>query len=407
MFKRKQIPFLLVSLFALAGCGGGNKGEEIRLKVWGASSSKTLILQHGKEFDALYPDVTIKIDFANIGEAETATNMLADVSTGADVFFFADDHLSRMVSGQVISKLPTGYRTIVENRDVEVAIKAATSTVDKEMYGYPATADNGYFLVYNKRFLNADDVKTLEGIMAKTTKDHQLIIDLKDGYYATSFIQHIGELSYNPETDVHTSNYNEKKFVDAMEGVVDILRGKEGFESDNFNETMLERVSNENNNKVIAGVTGHWNTKELMELMGDDYAAAKLPTFTSKDGTTIQMGSFAGAKLVGVKSSSKYLDYAHALAEYMTREKAQIERYDEVGYGPSNILAQANEKIVTNPALKALAEQSEFAISQAQSVGSDFWNAAKAVGEFIVDGSDTKTMQDVLDAFVSHLSTPK
>ena len=44
---------------------------------------------------------------------------------------------------------------------------------------------------------------------------------------------------------------------------------------------------------VIAGVSGVWNAVAVKEAWGDDYGAAKLPTYTCA-GKQIQMASFSG-----------------------------------------------------------------------------------------------------------------
>lgn len=51
---------------------------------------------------------------------------------------------------------------------MEGAIDAAT--VDDTLYAYPMTADNGYFLYYNKKYLSDSDVKTLDGILKVAEK---------------------------------------------------------------------------------------------------------------------------------------------------------------------------------------------------------------------------------------------
>ena len=44
---------------------------------------------------------------------------------------------------------------------------------------------------------------------------------------------------------------------------------------------------------ICAGISGTWVAAALKERLGDNYAAAKLPTFTV-DGEQVQMGSFLG-----------------------------------------------------------------------------------------------------------------
>ncbi|OQA78793.1 MAG: hypothetical protein BWY30_00466 [Tenericutes bacterium ADurb.Bin239] len=416
MFKHKRIVLLVAGLFLLAGCKDPSSQptskERVRLSVWGAIKEKPLYEKHAVEFQALYPDIDFSISYADVGEADAATHVLQDVSTAADVFFFADDQLPLMQSREVIAKLPERYANKVRARDIDTAVLNASSAVDEELYAFPATNDNGYVLIYNKDFLTETDVQTLEGIMAKTNADHELVIDMGNGYYATSFIQYISEIVYNPTTKLHTTNFNNQASLDALQGVSDILKPKvdKGFKSDNFNGVALDDLSDENGNKVIAAVTGVWNYDLLKEKIGDKLGAAKLPTYKNVKGETIQWGSFAGSKLVGVKSSSNKLLWALAFADYITDEAAQRYRFQTNGWGPSNKnLLDDDELLAEHIMLKALSDQMPYAISQARSVGSRFWDNAAIVGKFLIEGpaspESPQTLKDTLDAFVLALTT--
>lgn len=170
-----------------------------------------------------------------------------------------------MQAREVIAKLPKGYANKVKERDVASAAENASSAVDDELYAFPVTNDNGYMLIYNKAFLTETDVETLEGIMAKTTAEHQFVVDMGNGYYATSFIQYLCDITYNPITKLHTTNFNSAEAVDALQGVSNLLKPRvdNGFKSVDFNGAALDDLSDANGNKVIAAVTGVWNTELL------------------------------------------------------------------------------------------------------------------------------------------------
>lgn len=421
MFKHKKIALFLVGLFALAGCTkppvdsvpDGTTSQEkskVRLQVWGPLEEKEMYVQNAAAFQALYPNIEFKVDYGEVGEPDAAKNVLADTETSADVFLFPDDQLGKLVDKEVIASLPTALADKVKARDNASAVDAAT--MNDTMYGFPITADNGYFLVYNKDFLNEEDVKTLEGIMAKTTAEHQLVVDLGNAYYSTSFIQYISDISFDAITETHTTNFDSQDSVDAIEGVINILRHRKdnGFKSVDFNGAGLDDLLDINGNKAIAGVTGNWNILKLKEILGDRLGTAKLPTFKNSKGVDVQWGSFAGSKLVGVKASSQHLAVALAFADFMTDEAAQMRRYEANGWGPSNKAVAADEKLSGELGLIALAAQAPYAIPQGKSVGGKFWDNAAAVGNFILDGpADTEpgtpqTVQEVLTAFVSAIT---
>lgn len=91
-------------------------------------------------------------------------------------------------------------------------------------------------------------------------------------------------------------------------------------------------------------------------------------TVKKKDGTDFNyhLGSFSGAKLVGVKPQTD-TDKAAAcqgMANYITNEACQLERYTKHGWGPSNKNAQQNETIKADVALNALWLQNQYSTSQ-------------------------------------------
>ena len=161
----------------------------------------------------------------------------------------------------------------------------------------------------------------------------------------------------------------------------------------------------DSDNKVVAAVTGNWNVDNIMEELGDDFAATNLPTYTSADSSTVQMGSFSGSKLVGVKSSSLVSAWALAFAEFVTNEAAQQYRFEAIKKGPSNIVVDGSAAVLAEPGLAALDAQYPFSIPQGKSVGESCWTPSASVGNFIVNGpagvDGPQTIQEQLAAFVA------
>ena len=147
---------------------------------------------------------------------------------------------------------------------------------------------------------------------------------------------------------------------------------------------------------IACGVSGTWVASAIQEKLGDNYGCCKLPTFTC-DGKQVQMGSFLGCKIYGVNSQTAYPVDSMELAEYLTSEKAQIERYNVLNYGPSNVNALADDTIASNLALQALNAQSEFAVSQMVLGG--FWTPAEAFGAEL-EAHSTGDLQTMLDRLV-------
>jgi len=426
MFKQKKYIVLAATAMILAACGptgtsntsqtstptnsdvttsGSGTKERIRVQVWGPQKEgEKEIYEHlAAEFQAQNPSINFLMSYGDVGEGDAATQALADVDTAADVFMFADDQLSNLVNKGVLTELSSYYADKVKARDLASAVDAAT--YGDKLYGFPVAADNGYFLMYNTDFYTETDVLTLEAMIAKADSSHQIAIDLGNGYYALSPIMNVGDISYNPTTKVHSTTFNQTASVKAMEAFTDIVRDNldKGFKSINVDDILAD-FSDAQGNKIVAAVSGMWNADNIEEALGAKFGATKLPSFTSKDNTVVQMGSFAGSKLVGVKSNSANQAWALAFAEFITNEAAQLYRYQQIGKGPSNANVSASAAVQENEALAALGMQAAFAIPQSKSVGGSFWDAAAAVGNFVANGpteeSTVLTVKDQLDAFV-------
>ena len=138
-------------------------------------------------------------------------------------------------------------------------------------------------------------------------------------------------------------------------------------------------VDSTNFEGTAAVVDGVWASANAAGVYGDYMKATKLPTFTV-DGQTYQTGSFSGYKLIGCKpqSDEKKAEICNALALYLTSEEAQLERYYEFGWGPSNKAAQKNQDVQSDPLLAALLAQNAYSVAQGV-IPNDWWTEAVAL----------------------------
>ena len=155
---------------------------------------------------------------------------------------------------------------------------------------------------------------------------------------------------------------------------------------------------------VIAGVSGVWNAVAVKEAWGDDYGAAKLPTYTCA-GKQIQMASFSGYKLIGVNAYSKQYKWASLLARWITNEENQQLRFELRGQGPSNRNAAASAAVQDSPAIAALIEQSDF--SCLQRISGKFWDPVSAFSMKMAAGNpEREDLQTLLDLMVQGVTSP-
>ena len=376
--------------------GGGQLGD-VTLTMWGAEEDQTMLREMADAFIAENADKgNITINIGACSEADAKDNILTDPTAAADVFAFADDQLNELVAAGALQEV-TLNADDVKSRNLEGSVEAAS--LDGKLYAYPMTADNGYFLYYDSSVISAEDAQTVDGILAAAAAAGRTFdMTLNDGWYIYSFFAGAGLEATLADDGVNTvCNWNEASGADVAQAVMDIASNSAFVSAPD-----ADIVSGITNGTVCAAVSGTWNAKVAQETWGENYAATKLPTYTM-NGEQVQMGSFAGYKLVGVNPHSANVGVAMMLADYITNEANQQKRFEDRQLGPSNINVNASEAVQAAPAIAALAAQSDF--SDLQRVGANYWDPAASLGQILASGeTQGKTTQQLVDDAVAGIT---
>ena len=384
-----------------AASNGGDStgsGEAVNLTVWGPQEDQELLKQMCDAFAAANPDKTYTFTYGVVSEADAQKEVIKDISAAADVFAFASDQTAILVDSGALYRVTKNKDQIVADNS-EASISAAS--VDGELYGYPYVSDT-YFMYYDKSKLSEDDVKSIEGIMNKDIEGvtTNFAFNTDDGWYQSGFFFGAGcKLFGEDGTDPTQCDFNNERGYMVGEYLIDLVANpKYGA---NFDDSLVK--SGFADGTLAAAVSGTWNAGEIQASLGDNYAATKLPEFTLSNGETVQMGSMANFKIMGVNSETKNPLDAMALAEWLTNKDNQKTRFEVRSYAPTNVeLANDTDTMNSNIAVGALAQQAQYAtvqtsISQCQ----NFWTPAEAFGQEIIAGTCTKdNLQEKLDAFV-------
>lgn len=324
---------------------------------------------------------------------------MEDLEGGADVFAFADDQLNTLAAAGALEPVENADTIKMEN--LEGAVEAAS--IGGILYAYPLTADNGYFLYYNKRYLTSQDVETLDGILEVAANNGKKVtMDWSSGWYVYSFFGNTGlevGLSEDGITNYCTWNGTDGdiKGVDVARAMLAVAESP-GFL--NGDETSF--LSGVWDGSVIAGISGVWNAVEVEEAWGNDYGAVKLPTYTC-GGRQVQMASFSGYKLIGVNAYSEHYDWACKLAEWITNEQNQQMRFEVRGQGPANINASESAKVQESPAISALMEQSDYSVLQR--IGGNYWDPVSEFAGNMAEGNPSgQPLQNQLDKMVEEIT---
>ncbi|MHB1453745.1 MAG: extracellular solute-binding protein [Saccharofermentanales bacterium] len=397
---------VVVMLFAmlgsiLAGCTSVTSTPEptavptkanVTLKVWGSQEDQVMLQGMIDSFKAANMDANYTITLGVVSEADAKAKVLEDPAAAADVFQFANDQIGDLVTAGALYEVTRNKAEIIA-ANMPGSIEA--STIGGKLYAYPSTADNGYFLYYDKSVFTEEDVKSLDKMLeVAAAKSKKIFMDVSNGWYIASFFLGAGGkltmvdgkqvCDFNNATGLLAGNA-----IKAFTANAAFLTGDDAVLNGGIGTT------------IAAGVSGTWNAEAISGKLGANYAATKLPTFTV--GTEQkQMGSFAGYKLVGVNAQTANPVEAMKLAEWLTNEANQVIRFTTRLMGPSNINAANSTEVKANVALAALANQNQYASSQKE-VSGNYWGPAEAFGTTMEAKDYAKSVQVMLDEMVAQI----
>ena len=346
--------------------------------------------QENPEYDDL------RIHLKSVNEGEVSDKLLRRAEFGADVFGFPHDQVFELYANDMLSPLTEeNAQLVTENND---AGSVAAATMVNELYAYPMTSDNGYFMYYDKSIIS--DQMTLEEILAACEENNRTFhMELNSGWYQVAFFFGAGcelyfDTNANGEFTLCHANYASDNGVKALKSMIKVASSP-AFR----NGTAIELLGD-----MGAFVSGTWAAVDMQNLLGDNYAAMKLPTV---DG--YQMSAFSGYKMMGVKpqSSDHRQAACDALAMYLTSEDVQAARFEAVEWGPSNLNAQNTEALQNSEAHSALAAQMQYSVAQGQYPG-EYWDLSFELGERVMSGSlndkSDEELMEVLTQFQDEVS---
>ncbi len=408
-----------------AGCGSDKKedtgavtdGEKqtVALRLWGAEEDQSLLQSLIDSFEEEYADVAdITVELGVESESTAKDTILTDVEAAADVFAFASDQLTDLVNAGALQSIDDMDEALqaytgkgvsdVESANTADSVEAAT--YEDTLYAFPMTADNGYFLYYDSSVLSEEDVASWDSMLAAAdAAGKKVAMTLASGWYDASFFYSAGfttALNEDGSTSIDWNGEADYTGVEVAQAMLNIAKNPA------FRATADGDISNQiASGELCAAVSGTWDAASAQAAFGDGYAATKLPTFTIA-GDQLQQASVSGYKLVGVNAHSENAGWAALLADWITNEAAQQQRFDEREIGPSNNAVLESDAVQSNVALAALAAQNEFGV--VQFAGQNYWDPAKTFGEMIAKGElsvdDTDGIQAALDTLVEGATAP-
>jgi arabinogalactan oligomer/maltooligosaccharide transport system substrate-binding protein len=396
MFSLLGLPLLLVA------CGTPSSEGPVKLKIWGPNQEQNFLQAKAEEFKTANPNLDIEFEFAAVGEPELKSVLTLDIAGGADVFAFPDDQLQDLVTAGALSPVQQ-FRTDVIARNIEWSVDLAK--IGETVYAYPNTADNGIFMYYDKRHISAEQMTSLDSILAVAQeKNSSIVIDPMGGWAMSMWFATSGNISWDAATRQQTIDWNNTAGLNSAKGMFDAYATNRVIRDQGLMPTLFLENDNDITKGIIAGVSGTWNANAFTGILGaENIGMIKMPTFKVGNGSQVQLGSMVGAKLIGVNGFTQQPAVAHQFANFLTNAETQTARAIALGVGPSNLAAAADPLVQAIPSIKAISDQAPFGIPQAKSVSSFYWTPAGAFADAVITEAraiDT-TVEDNLQAAIT------
>lgn len=389
MKKILGVTAAVAMLLGASACGSSNNGgtaakstQAIKLTVWGPSEdqakSSSWLPTMEKQFEKAHPEYKITWKNAVVSEGDAGTTVKQDPSAAADVYMFSNDQLGTLIDAQAIGEVSDDAKAQIKKQDDAAVIKSVTGT-DGKIYGVPFTG-NTYFMYYNKSKFSSDDIKSLDTMLQKG----KVSFNLGNSWYLPAFYTGAGMTLFGKDSATAKAGVkmDSAAATDVTKYLVDLVKNP-NFVVDNDEGAGLAAMQN---GTVDAIFSGTWSASDVKKALGDNYAAAQLPSFTTSGGKTYQMKAFYGSKAVAFNPNSKYPQAAAEFATYLGSTEAQKAHYTMRQIVPTDKSLASTYK--NDPA--AVAQNDTIAntstLQPTIAAMGNFWDPCKTFGTAIVNG---------------------
>lgn len=363
--------------------------EQLSLKVWCPTEEQEITKELCKIFDDSHPEYAITFDYGVVPESECKTQVELDPQNAADVFMFAGDHLRSLQEGGYLAKLGDAIQAEVKDTHVEQAVNSAS--IDGTVYAVPFTA-NLWYMFYNKSMYSADEVQSLDTMLAKDFPDvngnhvYNFAIGIGDSWYLAGFFYAGGCTLFGPDgTDATQCDWAEDKgiaVIDYLNSVV--ATGKL------HNDNSTDSINMLKDGTVAAFCTGSWNASAIKEALKDNYAAACAPKIKVGD-TEEWLKPFADFKMIGVNAATENQKAAQELAVFLAGDYAQLSRLQLREIQPTVKKLIEDESITSEldyptnyPAVQASLDQMAHTVNRPSTTQlGNYWSIGETIGKLI------------------------
>ena len=421
----------LVSLGSLASCGSKTSEstdsakpdptpvKKEKLVLSGAEDQRTFVMGKANEYLKNQKlDSKYELTYTAHGE-DKIDSEVADwtAETAPDLYSFSCDKSTPLAAAGALATVPDEYAEQMKKTLSETAY--ASATFNGDLVGYAYTASNGYFTYYDSSLPGIDAIvhdnkagSIVDNIeeWLKYCEDNgkTFAYNLKEAFYTVGALTTFGaswKVEYNRDGSVKkiTSDFATDKGLKAAKMILKIMSS----------DAVVYTQDAPGVNNVAFCVNGAWALSNDSEGNKSAYTDAKVKTTTLPNATIgtekKHIRSFAGTKLYGVNPSksngkSERLNTLHGIANYLTSDDVQSARFDDSQQAPSSKAVSATDKVKSNAALSALANQSADGMAQANLPG-NIWSAPATFATWAFENRKAEVSDDVIMTQLQQLDT--
>ncbi len=345
--------------------------ERPMLTIWVPYDQMTATTRLMNEFQSENPDLAFRFNIQAVSAGEAYSNMAVDPEAGADVFAFMVDQTANLSRIGALSKVSA---TDVQDLKTRMGDFVDFAKMGNDYYGYPYSADNGFFMFYDSSVISAQDAANLNTVLEKCREQNkEFIIPATNSWYTLSFAYGMGaHVNYTyeggnataidtnldamgPDGEHTYAEYCGQQWIDLHQNWTGTFKDFSQEEVGIYAEQAIAEGT------FGAAITGLWNADMISRELGSHYAAVRLPDWTSSiDNQTYPWASFAGGKCFGVNGHSKNLEIAHRIAAFLASDEAQTARFQESGTVPASKNVAKRADVQANKAVAALLDQLSY-----------------------------------------------
>lgn len=384
-----------VSAGLLTACGAGGAGsagpnsdqERMTLVVWASQEDQlnenSWLQTMERQFEQDHPEYRITWKNQVVASADAAAIAKQDPTVAADVYTFASDQLGTLLDAGAIGQVSDPSMAQLKRQTEGNATMLQTVTgKDGNAYGVPL-AGNTWFMYYRKSRFTAQDLTSLDAMLAKG----KVSFPLTNSWYLPAFYIGAGGTLFGEDgTDAASGvRFGGQTGAEVTDYLVD-LRNNPNFVNDKNGSGLAGLKSG----AVDVVFTGNWDAATVRANLGDDWGVAKLPSFTL-NGRQVQMRAFAGSTVYGWNPYTRHPVAADQLAAFLSGTASQRRHYEMRSVIPSDSELASDPDIekdaVAQAQMDTIADTSVVQPSIAEM--SNFWAPCENFGNSIYNNEVT------------------